>query len=495
MTAVLDRLLKNSIFYLGAQIAVPLISFVSIPIYTRLFTTSEYGNFVIILTAINFMFLFGNSWVCSSVLRFCSAYNMTDERDQFLSTIITIMAISLLVISVVGALLFSFKFVLPTSSGSLIVLVVLVFILNSVFDLFLTIARADENAKLYSVFSVLFTLCKISVGIIILFFFHRIEGVLIGWIIVNAVFTGFLMLKMRIPDNVGFRNISAPIARTVTVYGLPLIFAGVGGLALSQMDRFMVMHYRGSVEVGIYNVGYLIASYSISIFFTFLMMSAYPSIVSVWEEKGRGATQDLVSDLLRIYLILCVPALFGVSMLSKEIFTVLLTEEYLMGYKIIPWVASGTFMVGILQYYQKSTILLKKSHYYGGLYLLGAVLNFLLNVLLIPRYGFMGAAWATTISYVLLMISTVLLNKFILDLHWPLPGKSLLRVSIASIFMGAVLYYLKGSYINGGTVFGLSFLIFIGIIVYLGLLRLFNEIRREEMVRVFSFVNSRMFRK
>jgi O-antigen/teichoic acid export membrane protein len=155
--------------------------------------------------------------------------------------------------------------------------------------------------------------------------------------------------------------------------------------------------------------------------------------VRLWEEKGEAETRRFLEDSLRYYLLLGMPIIAGLSAVGEDLLVLLASEKYRAGAAIIPWVMAGIVIQGgmVIQgaglYIHKHTVLIM------GRVVATAVLNIALNLVLIPRYGIVGAAVATLVSALALAALTVVLTRDRLPLGVPWP--SIVRYGLLSVAM------------------------------------------------------------
>ena len=103
---------------------------------------------------------------------------------------------------------------------------------------------------------------------------------------------------------------------------------------------------------------------------------------------------------------------------------------------------------------------------------ISGLFNLLINLMFIPRYGYIAAASSTFLSYGLYFLLIVLLSRRFYTWHFPF--QTLLRVFVASAIMGIVVYYLHDC-LSGPLVLNLFLDLFAGIVVYFMILFLFRE--------------------
>jgi len=255
---------------------------------------------------------------------------------------------------------------------------------------------------------------------------------------------------------------------------------------LSGSDRYVIEFFRGTAEVGLYSMGYGIADKSINVLVTSFILAVGPTLFNTWESKNREITAKLLSQLTRYFIIIVLPATIGVSVLSEPICKLLTTSVYYSSFIVLPFVAVGAFLYGltllaniVLKIARKTTIMARN-------YLLAGIGNIILNILLVPKFGFIAAAFTTALSYGILLI----LNIFSTSqyLKWVVILRSAFNSALGSAAMaGAIFFVLR--------IFSSPFIdcvlgIGTGVIVYFGMLLLLNEFRYEELLEAKDFIKN-----
>jgi len=189
-------------------------------------------------------------------------------------------------------------------------------------------------------------------------------------------------------------------------------------------------------------------------------------------------------------LIACVPAIIGLSVLSKPILNIMTGKQYFEGYKIVPFVALGILFLGLQQRFQAGFIFYKKTGYITISIFASGLLNVMLNFIYIPKYGYFAAAITTLISYAfLLFLMIVLSRRFFV---WKFPFKSLVKVTFASAIMGIIVYYVADN-LTALVFINLISGICIGALVYFLLLLLMKEFSQAE-IKIFHLLKQRVLK-
>jgi len=465
---ILQRTLRNSLIYLPTQVIVPLLGILVIPFYTRLFDPSDYGYYVIVSTTVNFLYMIGLNWIDNSTLRFLSEYKRRGEADLFLAHLFRILISSLFLtalieIPVILLALSKFHYKLSFAFAG-----ALIFLFHGMLFSMFNILRAEERAKDYSILRTAYMSSRFFLGILIALFWRNIFSLLLGWLISGMCFAIFLVVKFNFAKfvfSLRKRNISQSIIKKMLIFSLPFIVSGFSRNLLVILDKYLIQFLRGSAEVGIYNVSFVISNWSISFIFNFLMIAAYPAIVITWEREGKEMTDQLINDLIRIYLLISLPMLLFISIMAKPLLSLFASSSYLEGYSIMPLIAIGAFFQGLIQYQIKSFVLFKKTHYDAIITTAGALLNLLLNLMLIRKFGYKGAAFTFMVSYVFLLGITMVINWKVFNVKWILhfgEVKNILFAAlILSLVLGSVTHYVNLNLLSLVLGFGLSMSVYV----------------------------------
>lgn len=464
--------------YFPAQIAPGIVGLVSIPIFTRLFTPGDYGNYVLVMATVSVMAAMVG-WLSMSIIRFYTVYEMEGHLQEFYSTVIRWLIISVLTIALifVGVIIL-IKNVLENQLYRLMLVGTLVFIFTACFQVLAHFLRAKRKVGLYSGFFVWKSMAGLGIGIaLVLVFGMNVEGLL--WGTIFGVLLAFPFLwKPTIGTQSAKGGTSSVLTKEMVKYSIPLVIGNLAALILSLSDRYILEFFRGAHEVGIYSASYFISEKSIFLIASLFSLSSFPISVIVWEKEGEQKSQDFISSVTRYYLLLCVPAVVGLSILSRPIIEVFTGVGYQEGFRIMPFVALGGLLFGIEQRYHFGFVFYKKTHFIMTTIVLAGLINVVLNLLFVPRYGYMAASVTTLIGYgVLLIIMVISSRRYFV---WDFPFKSLVRAAIASSIMGVVVYFIIKS-LKSYTLINLFLGICVGIVVYILTLFFLKEPQKKEI--------------
>ncbi len=476
---MIKNLIKDMGIYLPAQIVPAIVGFISIPVITRLFSPGEYGNYVLVMATVGVLSTI-IGWLPMSIIRFYPVYERDDRLDEFYGNTIKLTIVSILVVSLVtSGILVILKPHISMKLCSLMWIGILVFVLNSGFEVPLYFLRVKRQISWYSGFRIWDSIVAISFGILLVMAFHfGVSGLLLGSVLSLVIGFPFLWKKAIEGVSLSTKGNSFPLTLEMAKYSFPLVIGNLAAWILSLSDRYVLEFFRGSKEVGIYSASYGISEKSIMLLATLFMLASGPLSINIWEKEGKKKSQEFVSRLTRYYLIICLPAVVGLSVLAKPLIGILTAQEYHEGYRIIPLVTLGAFFLGLQQRFQAGPLFYKRTHFIMFSIIASGLLNLGLNFLLIPVYGYVVAAITTLVSYVFLLLLMIVTSRRLFV--WEFPFRSLSKITCASAIMG-VIVYLVGNKLTQSTLANLILGICLGLVVYFAMLFLLREPQKEEI--------------
>lgn len=470
-------LVKDLVKYAPSQAIPALMGLVAVPVLTRLFLPVDYGNYVLVMATISVLSTVVG-WLGMSVIRFYPEYERDGRLDDLFDTIVGWLFITVTALAVLYIVsLFLAKTAIGSQLYHMMFIGTVVFALTSAFEVLLNFLRAKRWAGWYSGFSIWRNTAGLGIGIgLVLSFGFGIEGLLWGSAMSMALVLP-LLWKFTIGRFPRIANFSAELTKKMAGYSFPLVVGNLAAWILSLSDRYILEFFRGAHEVGIYSASYAISEKGILLLTSLFLLASGPISIQIWEKEGEQKSRDFVSSLTRYYLLLCLPSAVGLSVLARPIMGVLAGAAYREGFRIMPFVALGGLLLGLQQRFQAGPIFYKKTHVIMITIAFAGLVNIGLNLLLIPRYGYMAAAITTLIGYIVLLAMMVISSRkyFI----WDFPFRSLGRAILASAIMAAVVYPV-GNSLTSFTLLNLIVAVPLGALLYFSLLFLLGEIQPNE---------------
>ena len=223
--------------------------------------------------------------------------------------------------------------------------------------------------------------------------------------------------------------------REYALYGYPIAASLALTVVLSSTDRFVLDAYLGEAAVGAYHASYSIANRTLDVLFLWLGTAGQPALVMALERGGVDRLKIAAREQLSTFLLVGLPAAAGVALVARPLSEMLIGEELrTAAASVTPWIALSALLFGLTAYYFGQAFTLgKKTRRLLIAMAVPAGLNVVLNLILVPRFGVMGAAWATAASFGLGMFATMLIGRRVVAL--PIPWESLARCGVATGIM------------------------------------------------------------
>jgi O-antigen/teichoic acid export membrane protein len=328
-----------------------------------------------------------------------------DERKKLFFSVITTVGL----FSIVFGLVLSYnstwlsQMIYNTEEyGRAILLVIINAVLMSIQAMPNSSMRIQGNSKLYTTLSVIkFTTNLLFTVYFVVFLKRGIEGIFEAQIIGNLLY--FVFAARHIIQN-SIARFKTKVIKDLIVYSYPLVFASMSGILLSTIDRYSLNEMGSLPEVAIYSLGFKIGG-SIKIFIvTSVQLALTPMML---KRINDPENKRFYSKILTYFSFGLMWVILGISVFSREIILLIAkSPEYIEATLIVPIIAMISFF-GMA----KDTVVMglhvhKKTKIIGTLIMLAGLANLLLNILLIPKWGIYGAAWASLAAQFILFIIT-----------------------------------------------------------------------------------------
>jgi O-antigen/teichoic acid export membrane protein len=251
-----------------------------------------------------------------------------------------------------------------------------------------------------------------------------------GKIVAAALLLAWLVHWMYRNVHVSRDAVDLQAFRSGLVYGFPLMANELAFSVLANLDRVVLKHITGDFAVvGIYAIGYSLAM-QLNVFITATLSEAFTPVVMRAYETGGGSAVRALKERVLLPMTYAVAAIVSMLLVSGQDLLVALSgpDKAASGAVfIVVGITMSTFALFAIANYGLQ--LKKRTMQVLTITLGAALLNIALNFVLIPRMGYMGAAWATAISYgALCMAQFVVCPKGLARL----PNARALAVSLAS---------------------------------------------------------------
>jgi O-antigen/teichoic acid export membrane protein len=260
-------------------------------------------------------------------------------------------------------------------------------------------------------------------------------GILIGNLTAQAVV--LLLLIPTITRTINF-SYSKSLLKKLLTFGIAVIPAGLAMWVMDLADRYLLNYFSGPAEVGIYALAYKFG-YVISVTLVAPFQLAWPTVS--FSLASKKESKKIYGAVLTYFLLISSFLALVLTFFSPDLIPIISTPEYLKAAPIVVLIAFSYIFLGLHFIIVIGLHLKDKSKYYPILVVIPGLLNLILNYLLIPRYGIIGAGITTFFSFLIMLILTVLLVKKYYRFEYQI--LRIIKIIIA-VVLSLSLYYLFG---------------------------------------------------
>ena len=426
------------------------VSVLLLPLYTRMLSTEDNGVLILTFAFIPFCAVFYAMGIHQALIRRLSTGGGPDLQARRFSTAFwTILSVSLLLSALLWAAAAPLSRLLLSSAAYTDVfrMVSVVIFLDALGETFFTLCRAQQRSAVYA--WVRLTQHTLQIGLTIFLIAGMGYGLrAVFWSnIASSAFAFLALLPVAWPNLRRVYDFCA--IRDLLGFGLPFVPSTVAVLLTELSDRFLVKFYVGLEGAGIYGVAYKFGL-PVLLVVRALRLAWAPAVLAVPDPQEARALCARVTTYFAVvaaFLVLCI-AIFAREMIL--LVTGANAPTYLAGQGVVPLVALAYLCNGLYVLLTAGVYAEGRARVLPGIVGAGAAVNIVLNVLLLPRIGFMAAAWNTLAAYGLM----ALLLYLSMRRSYPVPFeyRRLAKVAIA----GAVIYLTALSYAHDTTPAGIA---------------------------------------
>ncbi len=389
------KIIKATIWYTVSSYMSRGIGFITIPLFARLLTKTEYGlvdNFFAVLSILS---IIGTLGLSSSLIS--ARFDFEYEIYNYIKTNI-IFGLCISITMFAGYMVFNKYFFSLTSLNCLFFSLMFISIaVSPAYEMYIMMKQFQYDYKTVSILNILIPLIGIGLAILFINFssYSRLLARVLGSqapIVISGFLSMCYLLKIGGKISLKYIKYSIPICIPYTIHNL-------SGAVLNFSDRIMITKICGAENNSDYSMAYSISQ------IVFVMWSAMNAAFFPWlSEKLNENNYREIKSYSNKYLAFFVIFVSGILLIVPEILSIIGGEKYKNSIKAIPplivsyvFLFLYSFYVNIEQY-KKNTISMALATF------ISAVLNVLLNLYFIPQYGYYVAAYTTMFSYLLMLV-------------------------------------------------------------------------------------------
>ncbi len=402
------RLLGNTMIFAIGTFSSKVLVFFMMRYYTAVLSTADFGISDLITQSANVLIPIATVSITSGIIRF-GLIKSNDKRQVFSIGVVTVFC-GYCFLLILYPVLKQVSTLAPYLF--LIYLYVLTSSLQQVCHQFV---RAKGHVRLYALDGIFRTICTILFNVLFLSGFKLgITGYVLSIIVADALSIVVLSIIDELPKYFSLKALNPVMARSMLRYSLPLILATECNWIISMSDRFFIENMRSSHELGLYAVSSRIPT--IMILVSGIFIEAWQ--ISTINDSSKKEQEDFFTNVGNVYQALVFIMISGIILFSKVFVAIFADPSYYQAWEYIPLLVIGSGFACLSNFMNSIYTLEKKSTYSMITVVIGAIMNVILNILMIPPYGANGAALATAISYVAMFLIRAIHSRKYIHIRW-----------------------------------------------------------------------------
>lgn len=407
-----------------------------LPVLTKNMPIESYGIWVQIIVTIGIVPNIVMLGLPAAMVRYLpSVKNKEDFQDIFYSFLSIVVVTGFLASLLVFLFADNIANVLFDGNTSVVQILSAVIFLESLNGILFNYFRATQQIKKHSVLLVTKTVLFIVLVSFFVLMGEGLTGALAG--LLSKEIMLLLVTIVIIVSEIGIKRPGFANIREYLRFGIPNVPGSMSQWVVNSSDRYVISGFLGTSAVGFYTPGYTLGNI-VRMFLTPLNFMLPMILSKYYDENNLDEVKKILSYSLKYFLSVAIPAVFGLSLLSEQILLILSTPEIASNGRLItPFVALSALIFGLFIVFEKVIYLEKKTKTIGKIWMMAAMLNLGLNIMVIPYIGIIGAAVTTLFSFIVgLVLIAYYSSKYLrFDVHPMFISKSL----FASVLMSFII--------------------------------------------------------
>jgi O-antigen/teichoic acid export membrane protein len=382
-------LLRHSGIYFLARILSGAAGFAIIAAYTRLLSAQEFGELALAMAGVYFFVVLIADSPAPTLLRYLPTHSPGARATVLWGLVMPTVAVCILAtLAIFVAAPERWREILALCTGLLA---------STVLHKFqLTTAQGAMRPGKYAWLGGLESVIDMLLGITLVWLGYGVAGALIGTML--ATLTA-LAVNWR-GWWIGWQHFDAALGRQMLRFGLPLMLGGLFGWLATFADRWLLGLFVGTDQAGLYAASYDLLMNLLGVPMMVMALAGYPLTIGAYSERGVPAAQTQLRQLGSFIILILLPEAVGIVMTGPLLVNIFLGPEFRpLTLALLPFLIGATFLKALMLYINYGYVLASRTDITLLSMASAAVVDIVLNLILIPGYGAWGAAIAALIAF------------------------------------------------------------------------------------------------
>ena len=447
----IKRLAGETAVYGLGTIVPRLLNYFLVPFYTRIFDESAYGQITELYAWVAIVMVVLTYGMETAFFRYA---NQEKDANSVFNTATTSLLITSLVFIVIVMLCLGDIATAIQYQGNSEYIILLAFIvaIDAFTSLPFAYLRYKNKAKRFSFIKITSVIVNIFLNFLFLLIIPKIFGErvqelpvykdsqLIVFVFIANLVSTIASLLLLIPELKVFKiRVDKLLLRKMLAYSLPILIIGFAGMINEVSDKILLKYLLPDQDTAQAQIGIYGANYKLAILMTlFIQMFRYAAEPFFFAESEKKNARETYSRVMTYFVIFTLIIFLGIT-LFMDIFKYFIGPAFWSGLMIVPIVLAAKLFLGVFYNLSVWYKLTNKTLYGAAIAIFGALITIVLNIVLIPKYGFVGSAWANFFCYLSMMLISYFWGRKIYKVQYQVK-KILLYTALAGL-----VYYISRS--------------------------------------------------
>ena len=383
------QLLKNTAIIAIGKLSTQIVSFLLLPLYTAKLSTEEFGTYDFFVTLSVFLLPIITLLMEESMFRFLIDADDLKSKKRTITATIVYTAAGTVIFTILAAI------IMGIIHYEYAVIFIIFIISNILLGLSNALSRGMGKVNLYSLSNFILGVITIILNILFIVTFKLgVNGLLWSNIIANTATAVIMFYKLHLPQFVSKKDFSRETLGKMIRYSAPLVPNNLSWVIISLSDRLMLTQMTGADANGIYAV----ANKFPNIVYTcygFFSTAWKESAARILKEENKSQYYNSIYKDVKFFLKAIVLGLIAIMPLA---FPLLVNKSYNDAYKYIPILIISIYYTNMSNFYGGIFTAYKNTKIMGSTTAVAAVINIVINIIFIPKFGIYAATFSTLIS-------------------------------------------------------------------------------------------------
>ena len=454
-----NTMTRDAMLFLPAKIIEGLLVIACSSLYTHLFYQSTVGTFNFINFNVQIAYLILAGWMANSATRYVGEEFHKDKGRGLFSTVATVYLLICAAVAVFSCI------AAAVTHDPLYLGFMTMFFSYTIFQILNSALIQLGRMKASISLSLLSAVLKLVVAYALVFGMDNPSSPFPA-IAANTVADGIAgigaVAALGLPAIVRLRFFSRGLFGKFLKYGLPLMGVSISVTLLNQTDNYLVLGFFDMDVYGVYSSNNSIASGLFTMISVGIMRGVYPAVLRGWREGGQAAAKPLLDQGVRLYLLVAVPAVAGLTAVSLPLSRFLFAEGYDAGAPVIAYTALAMLFMGLTEYANKAYELEQSTGQVLQNSAAAAVIKVVSSIVLLQVLGFTGGALGSVVAFASYFIITCVRVRRRFLFH--VAPACVARIVVSALLCGAAAY--ACTLLPVGNILRLASAVVAGVVVY-----------------------------